>query len=49
MSLAAVGARVRPRWFSPAAVRRIRAALPLSDRGELSAGQFRVNQEAERI
>jgi hypothetical protein len=30
-------------------VRRIREALPLSDRGELSASQFRVNQEAERI
>jgi hypothetical protein len=47
--LAAVDARVRPRRFSPAAVRHIRAALPLSDRGELRASQFRVNQEAERI
>ncbi len=47
--LAAMDARMRPRGFSPAAVRRIRAAPPLSDRGELGACQFRVDQETERI
>jgi hypothetical protein len=38
------------RFFSPLVELAGRVSrAPLSDRGELSASQFRVNQEAERI